>query len=51
MTSQPLGHSFETIMEKGQDQIPDEGLLMRKMPIYFLATVDKIPLCLGVLLL
>jgi hypothetical protein len=35
MTSHPLGHSFETIMEKGQDQIPDEELLMTKMPIYF----------------
>jgi hypothetical protein len=36
MTSPPLGHSFETTdMEKGQDQIPDEGLLMTKMrPIY-----------------
>jgi hypothetical protein len=26
MTSHPLGHSFETIMEKGQNQIPDEVL-------------------------
>jgi hypothetical protein len=50
MTSHSLGHSFETIMEKGQDQIPDEGLLT-KMPIYFLVTVDKILLCLGVPLL
>jgi hypothetical protein len=53
MTSPPLGHSFETTdMEKGQDQIPGEGLLMTKMrPIYFLVTVDKILLCLRVLLL
>jgi hypothetical protein len=51
MTSHPLGHGFETMIEKGQDQIPDEGFLMTKMPMYFLVTVDKILLCLGVLLL
>ena len=51
MTSQPLGHGFETMMENGQDQILDEGFLMTKMPMHFLVTVDKILLCLGVLLL
>jgi hypothetical protein len=38
-------------MEKGKDQIPDDRLLMTKMPMYFIVTVDKILLCLGVLLL
>jgi hypothetical protein len=42
---------FEAMMEKGQDQIPDEGFLMTKMPMYFIVTVDKILLCLGLLLL
>ena len=42
---------FEAMMEKGQDQIPDEGFLMTKTPRYFIVTVDKILLCLGVLLL
>jgi hypothetical protein len=46
-----LGNVFEAMMEKGQDQIPDEGFLMTKMPMYFIVTVDKILLCLGVLLL
>jgi hypothetical protein len=36
------------MMEKGQDQIPDEGFLMTKMPMYFIVSVDKILLCLGV---
>jgi hypothetical protein len=36
MTSHPLGNVFEAMMEKGQDQIPDEGFL------YFIVTVDKI---------
>ena len=44
-------HVFETMMENGQDQAPDEGFLMTKMPMYLLVTVDKIILCLGVLLL
>ena len=34
MTSHPLGNVFEAMMEKVQDQIPDEGFLMTKMPIY-----------------
>jgi hypothetical protein len=38
-------------MEKGQDQIPDEGFLVTKMTIHFIVSVDKILLCLGVLLL
>jgi hypothetical protein len=42
MTSHPLGNVFEVMMEKGQDQIPDEGFLMTKMPMYFIVTVDKI---------
>ena len=42
---------FEAMMEKGQDRIPDEGFLMKKMLSYFIVTVDKILLCLGVLLL
>jgi hypothetical protein len=47
-----LGNVFEVMMKKeGQDQIPDDGFLMRKMPMYFIVTVDKILLCLGVLLL
>jgi hypothetical protein len=53
MTSHPLGNLgnvFEAKMEKGQDQIPDEGFLMTKMSMYFIVTVDKILLCLGVLL-
>jgi hypothetical protein len=52
MTSHPLGNVFEAMpmMEKGQDQIPDEGFLMTKMSMYFIVTVDKILLCLGVLL-
>jgi hypothetical protein len=47
MTSHPLRNVFDAMMEKGQDQIPDEGFLMTKMP--FIVTVDKI--LLGVLLL
>jgi hypothetical protein len=47
----PLGNVFEAMMEKGQDQIPDEGFLMTKKPMYFIVTVDKILMCLGVLLL
>jgi hypothetical protein len=40
------------MMEKGQDQIPDEGILITKIPRYFIVTVDKILLCfIGVLLL
>ena len=50
MTSHSLGNVFDAMMEKGQDQIPDEGFLT-KMPMYFIVTVDKILLCLGVLLL
>jgi hypothetical protein len=42
MTSHPLGHSFETMMGKRQEQNPDEGFLMTKMPMYFLVTVDKV---------
>jgi hypothetical protein len=42
MTSHPLGHGFETMMGKRQDQNPDEGFLMTKMPMYFLVTVDKV---------
>jgi hypothetical protein len=30
MTSHPLWNVFEAMMEKGQDQIPDEGFLMTK---------------------
>ena len=30
MKSHPLGNFFEAMMEKGQDQIPDEGFLMTK---------------------
>jgi hypothetical protein len=37
-----LGNVFEAMMEKGQDQIPDDGFLMTKMPMYFIVTVDKI---------
>jgi hypothetical protein len=51
MTSHPLGNVFEAMMEKGQEQIPDEGFLMTKMPMYFIVSVDKIILSLGVLLL
>ena len=47
----PVRECFEAMMEKGQDQIPDEGFLMTKMPMYFIVTVDKILLCLGLLLL
>jgi len=36
----------EEMMEKGQDQIPDERFLMIKMPMYFIVTVEKILLCL-----
>jgi hypothetical protein len=53
MTSHPLENlenDFETMMEKGQEQIPDEVFLITKMPMYFIVTVDKIILCLGVLL-
>jgi hypothetical protein len=45
--SHPLWKVFEGMMEKGQDQIPDEGFLMTKMPMYFIVTVEKILLCLG----
>ena len=51
MTSHPLGNVFEAMMEKGQDQIPDDGFLMIKKPMYFMVTADKILLCLGILLL
>ena len=51
MTSHPLGNVFEAMLEKGQEQIPDEEFLTTKMPMYFIVTVDKILLCLGVLLL
>ena len=51
MTSHPLGNVFEAVMENGQDQIPDEGFLITKKPMYFIVTVDTILLCLGVLLL
>jgi hypothetical protein len=37
-----LGHGLETMMGKRQDQNPDEGFLMTKMPMYFLVTVDKV---------
>jgi hypothetical protein len=47
----PVKECFEAMMEKGQDQIPDEGFLMTKMPRYFIVTVDKILMRLGVLLL
>ena len=30
ITSHPLGQVFEAMMEKQQDQIPDEGFLMTK---------------------
>jgi hypothetical protein len=43
--------SIEAMMEKGKDQIPDDGFLMKKRPMHFIVTVDKILLCLGVLLL
>ena len=39
------------MMEKGQYQIPDEGFLMKKMHMYFIVTIDKILLCLRLLLL
>jgi hypothetical protein len=39
------------MMEKGKDQIPDDRFLMKKMPMHVIVTVDKILLCLGVLLL
>jgi hypothetical protein len=48
MTLHQLGNVFEAIMEKGQDQIPDDGFLMTNMLMYFIVTVDKILLCLGV---
>ena len=32
MTLHPLANVFEAMMEKGQDQIPDEEFLMTKMP-------------------
>ena len=51
MASHPLGNVFEAMTEKGQNQISDDGLLMTKMLMYFIVTVDKILLCLGVLLL
>jgi hypothetical protein len=51
MASHPLGNVFEAMMEGGQDQIPDDGFLMTKMSMYFIVTVDKIILCLGVLIL
>ena len=38
MTSHALWNVFEAMMEKGQDQIPDEGFLMTKMPMYFVVT-------------
>jgi hypothetical protein len=31
MKSHPLGNVFEAMMEKGQDQIPDEGGLPSKI--------------------
>ena len=40
MTSHPLGNVFEARMEMGQDQIPDEGFLMTKIPMYIIVTVD-----------
>jgi len=42
MKSHPLGQVFEAMMEKGQDQIQDEGFLMTKMLMFLLDTVDKI---------
>jgi hypothetical protein len=41
LTSHPLRNVFEAMMEKGQDQIPDKGFLITKMPRYFIVTVDK----------
>jgi hypothetical protein len=41
MTSLPLGNVFEAMMEKGQNQIPDEGFLMTKS-LCISATVEKI---------
>jgi hypothetical protein len=49
MMSHSLENVFEAMMEKGQDPIPDEWFLMTKMSMYFIVTVDKILLCLGVL--
>jgi hypothetical protein len=46
LTSHPLRSVFEAMMERGQDQIPDEGFLMIKIPKYFIVTVDKILLLL-----
>ena len=43
----PVRECFEAMMEKGQDQIPDEGFLMTKMSMYLIVTVDKILLCLA----
>ena len=34
MTSHPLGNVFEAVMEKRQDQIPDEGFLIKKRKQY-----------------
>ena len=51
LTYTSLRNVFEAMMEKGHDQIPDEGFLMTKMPRYLIVTVDKILLCSGVLLL
>jgi hypothetical protein len=34
MMSHPLGLGFETMMGERQDQIPDDGFLMTKMPMY-----------------
>jgi hypothetical protein len=42
MTSHPLGNVFEVMMDKGQDQIPDEGFLMTKMPMYFIVTEVRV---------
>jgi hypothetical protein len=39
------------MMEKGKDEIPVAGFLKTKMSMYFIVTVDKILLYLGVLLL
>jgi hypothetical protein len=39
MTSHPLWNVFEAMMEKGQDQIPDDGFLMTKMPRYFIVAI------------
>jgi len=30
MTSHPLGHASEPVMEKREAQIPDEGFLIKK---------------------